>query len=201
MGAAAGAAAEALSGILGALGKQVEKKFQPKSSQTDPPQGQPPAMDPNLNPPAANDPSPNLDPNTPSTPQPVSSDQYDPPQTLDPNPPPTTPTPLPLVIARPLSKIDPGVFRKTVDPLSIGTLMRSPGTVETGFNRPGSDYYHFWLTAPDPNLCGQTCAKDARCRAWTYVKPGIQGSRAVCWLKSAAPAQVADPCCSSGVKK
>jgi hypothetical protein len=38
------------------------------------------------------------------------------------------------------------------------------------------------------------------CRAWTFVKPGVQGPQARCWLKHQAPEARPHPCCISGVK-
>jgi hypothetical protein len=51
----------------------------------------------------------------------------------------------------------------------------------------------------DPGACAAACAADGRCFAWTFVKPGIQGAQAMCWLKSAAPATASNGCCISGV--
>ena len=42
--------------------------------------------------------------------------------------------------------------------------------------------------------------RDARCVAFTYVNPNVQGPNARCWLKNAVPNPVANPCCTSGVK-
>ena len=39
-----------------------------------------------------------------------------------------------------------------------------------------------------------------QCKSWTYVKPGIQGPNARCWLKSATPGAKANNCCISGVR-
>src|SRR5262249_32094487 len=47
-------------------------------------------------------------------------------------------------------------------------------------------------------LCQHSCAGDSRCQAWTWVKPGIQGPAAHCWLKSRVPELVKDSCCNSG---
>jgi len=64
--------------------------------------------------------------------------------------------------------------------------------VEPGFNRPGKDYRSFYTTGGVPT-CGQACAQDAKCAAFTYVPAGIQDpSRAVCWLKDSVPAVIPD---------
>ena len=72
-----------------------------------------------------------------------------------------------------------------------------PG-IEVGVDRPGKDYRNFDI-ANDPAICQKTCESDSSCRAWTFVKPGLQGSSARCWLKSAVPGPVSDSCCASGV--
>jgi hypothetical protein len=74
-------------------------------------------------------------------------------------------------------------------------------TLEPETNRPGHDYRDFDLPAAEPELCREACAADEICRAYTYVRPGIQGDAAHCWLKrEAAPAEPA-PCCVSGAKE
>ena len=71
-------------------------------------------------------------------------------------------------------------------------------------DRPGFDYSNFDLERPDYRLCERTCNDDRRCRAWTYVKPGIQWSPsapAKCWLKNTVPQAIAANCCISGKKE
>ena len=72
-------------------------------------------------------------------------------------------------------------------------------TVENDTNRPGSDYRNFDVQA-DPNACRTACWNDATCKAYTYVKPGVQGQYAHCWLKNSTPTPSANNCCVSGVK-
>jgi hypothetical protein len=67
-------------------------------------------------------------------------------------------------------------------------------------NRSGSDYRSF-ETQADPAICRNECAKDATCRAFTYVKPGVQGPNAKCWLKNSVPGASANSCCVSGIKR
>jgi hypothetical protein len=74
-------------------------------------------------------------------------------------------------------------------------------TQENDVNRPGMDYKNFSLDTPDPSLCQKACADDPNCKAYTYVKPGIQGDKARCWLKKAVPPGKRDSCCVSGVKE
>jgi len=73
--------------------------------------------------------------------------------------------------------------------------------LELGTDRPGMDYKDFDLSSPDPKLCEDACKADSpKCKAFTYVKPGIQGPSARCWLKSGVPAAVKNDCCVSGIK-
>jgi len=74
-----------------------------------------------------------------------------------------------------------------------------PGVIR-GTDRTGSDYKDFDLAAPDFKLCLAACLGEAGCKAWTYVKPGAQGDKARCWLKSAVPAPTPDDNCISGMR-
>lgn len=70
---------------------------------------------------------------------------------------------------------------------------------EQNINRPGGDYKNFPLTKADPYECEKACRNDIRCKAWTYVKPGVQGPKAHCWLKDSIPLPQWDSNCISGV--
>lgn len=83
-------------------------------------------------------------------------------------------------------------------PVMAATTVAS--ALEQDSNRPGMDYTSFNLATADPRLCQQACDREARCQSFTYVKPGVQGSSARCWLKSGVPAARRDTCCVSGVK-
>jgi hypothetical protein len=72
--------------------------------------------------------------------------------------------------------------------------------MEGNTDRPGLDYRSFDLPAADPKLCQDACAGEANCKAFTYVRPGVQGPSARCWLKSSVPNPVSNNCCVSGVK-
>ena len=72
--------------------------------------------------------------------------------------------------------------------------------VEENFNRPGQDYKSFDMATANPSLCESSCRNEAKCRAWTYVNPGVQGPKAKCWLKSGVPPLRSDRCCVSGLK-
>lgn len=75
-----------------------------------------------------------------------------------------------------------------------------PAGIESGTDRPGMDYNNFDLPSASPSLCQQACNDDPVCRAFTYVKPGVQGPSARCWLKNAVPDATPSECCASGVK-
>ena len=89
--------------------------------------------------------------------------------------------------------------------LAIGVAVSPTNSVaqsssfERGIDRPGLDYSNFPLRDPSADICQDACLGDARCRAWTYVRPGVQSERARCWLKSARPEPRDDECCTSGV--
>jgi tetratricopeptide (TPR) repeat protein len=72
-------------------------------------------------------------------------------------------------------------------------------TFERRTDRPGLDYRNFELAAPDPAACRSACLSAPECQAWTYVRPGVQGPKARCWLKSAVPRRGTSSCCVSGV--
>jgi uncharacterized protein YkwD len=86
--------------------------------------------------------------------------------------------------------------KKQETPDDTGCDARS---LEQGTDRPGKDYQDFDLESPDPCACMDSCRGDPRCKAYTYVKPGIQGEKARCWLKSDVPDPVSSECCTSGV--
>jgi hypothetical protein len=47
-------------------------------------------------------------------------------------------------------------------------------------DRYDSDYKDLDLAQADPALCETNCNGEARCKAWTYVRAGIQGPNARC---------------------
>ncbi len=71
---------------------------------------------------------------------------------------------------------------------------------EYNTDRPGSDYTNFDLQTPNPAMCATRCSGDAQCQAWTYVRPGVQGTLARCWLKNAVPPVTAAEFAVSGVR-
>ena len=76
------------------------------------------------------------------------------------------------------------------------------GDLEVDGNRLGGDYKAFDLPTADAELCRAACDEDDKCKAFTYVKPGLQGSSARCWLKGplVPPLRVNEGCCVSGAK-
>ena len=75
-------------------------------------------------------------------------------------------------------------------------------TQEDGFDRPGMDYETFEQTGDFQShvLCRDACESQPRCLAYTWVKPGVEGAKSLCRLKSAVPAPVEKGCCVSAVK-
>jgi 1-phosphatidylinositol phosphodiesterase len=74
------------------------------------------------------------------------------------------------------------------------------GGLEPDTDRAGSDYRSFDLPQPAPEICQSACAAEPQCRAFTYVKPGVQGPSPRCWLKSSVPNPTSNACCTSGVR-
>lgn len=77
-----------------------------------------------------------------------------------------------------------------------------PYSYEEGFDRPGSDYETFEQTSDyqSHELCRDACFSQPRCKAYTYVKPGVAGPKALCRLKDKVPPPVENACCISAVK-
>lgn len=70
---------------------------------------------------------------------------------------------------------------------------------EYNVDRPGSDYKNY--PSSIFSHCRRDCAGDGACKAWTWVKPGLQGTSARCWLKNAVPPGRPAQGIVSGVKK
>jgi hypothetical protein len=81
-----------------------------------------------------------------------------------------------------------------------GVVVPRSGKVEFGIDRFGGDYRSLEVPAhPEGATCAAACQGEARCRAWTYVRPGYQGGAARCYLKSRVTRPRKRPCCISGV--
>jgi PAN domain len=70
---------------------------------------------------------------------------------------------------------------------------------EFGIDRLGGDYRNVETAADNGSACAAACKAEARCRAWTYVRPGYHGPSARCYLKSRVTPPRRKPCCVSGV--
>jgi hypothetical protein len=81
-----------------------------------------------------------------------------------------------------------------------GVIELRRGAIEFSIDRLGGDYRNFELP-PDATgkACAAACEAEARCRAWTYVRPGYQGPAARCYLKNEIKPPRRKPCCISGV--
>jgi hypothetical protein len=81
-----------------------------------------------------------------------------------------------------------------------GVVQPRPGELEFGIDRVGGDYRTF-ETAPDPHgqACAAACESEARCRAWTYRRPGYGTTAPRCYLKDTIKPPHHRPCCISGV--
>jgi len=71
---------------------------------------------------------------------------------------------------------------------------------EYGIDRAGGDYRSFDLSFDAPGLCAGQCAQERQCRSWTYVRPGVQGPKARCWLKNVVPAPTRNTNTISGLR-
>ncbi|CAN5517426.1 hypothetical protein BH11PSE4_BH11PSE4_35320 [soil metagenome] len=74
--------------------------------------------------------------------------------------------------------------------MAIGVARAVDGT-----DLPGHDYTHF--SAPSALSCQNSCGGDKRCKAYTWVKPGIQNRTGRCYLKNWEPPIVMNDCCDS----
>ena len=74
--------------------------------------------------------------------------------------------------------------------ISMTGKRREPGQFEWMIDRPGGDYRRFAVSgqpAAGAVSCSASCLSEQQCKAWTYVRRGIQGSSAQCWLKNSIP--------------
>lgn len=72
-------------------------------------------------------------------------------------------------------------------------------TREADTNRFGGDYQRSTMSTNDPTVCAYWCSQDQRCKAYTYVPPGVQGNAPVCWFKNSVPERTGSPGLVSGV--
>lgn len=96
--------------------------------------------------------------------------------------------------------VTPGSTMRAVPP-AARRIYQTRMSTQPGVDRAGRDYRSVWLESAAPGLCEALCLKDPRCKAYTYVKPGVQGPQARCYLKDAVPSPSRNSCCLSGVKE
>ncbi len=75
---------------------------------------------------------------------------------------------------------------------------------EMDTDRPGMDYKNFWIDKDTEAFvavkqCEDACKKDPQCKAFTLVKPGVQGVHGRCYLKKGVPSPVKNTSCISGL--
>jgi PAN domain len=81
-----------------------------------------------------------------------------------------------------------------------GVIEPRGGDREFGIDRVGGDYRNLETPADDNGMaCATACRGEARCRAWTYFRPGYHAPSARCYLKSRITPPRRKPCCVSGV--
>jgi hypothetical protein len=82
-----------------------------------------------------------------------------------------------------------------------GVVERRTSAAETSIDRFGGDYRSFAMATPDSSgeACRKACEGEARCRAWTYARPGYTGRSARCFLKSSVTPPRRRPGLISGV--
>ncbi len=81
-------------------------------------------------------------------------------------------------------------------------VIQPPGvlpSIQHGINYPGMDLSSSETASDDGMQCAQLCRANAQCRAFSWVRPGIQRGSAMCWLKSGVPTAKADPNVNSGI--
>lgn len=81
-----------------------------------------------------------------------------------------------------------------------GVVEQRTGAVEMSTDRSGGDYRTVDLKSGDgEDKCMEACEADAKCRAWTFVRPGYGGKDARCYLKNAIKPPHRKPGFTSGV--
>jgi hypothetical protein len=65
-----------------------------------------------------------------------------------------------------------------------GVLEPRNSDIEASIDRYGGDYRSLDIKGDEgDDACKAACADDAKCRAWTYARPGYVGKEARCFLK------------------
>jgi hypothetical protein len=113
--------------------------------------------------------------------------------------------PAPPVAAVPVNAPPPPPPGRNAPPPPPPPVAAAPAPVaaagmEPDTDRMGADMYGFALVAADPAMCQTACNVNAQCMAWTYLKPGLRGPQAQCFLKNGVPAPTRNNCCVSGTR-
>jgi V8-like Glu-specific endopeptidase len=98
----------------------------------------------------------------------------------------------------------PACFLKTTGARRIGNSLTTAGLkrgFEIDYDRDGRDYTFTRTTSADPDACRLACANDARCRAFTFVAPGVTEPMGECHLKSTPGSPVPHVGMTSGMKR
>jgi len=94
------------------------------------------------------------------------------------------------------------VLTLSIVPNSIGTVFgQAQFSIEFDTDRMYGDYKDFDLAEANYLVCQNACANDPNCKAFTYVKPGVQATSARCWLKNSIPGSYSNTNCITGIKK
>lgn len=81
-----------------------------------------------------------------------------------------------------------------------GVVETRTGETEISTDRSGGDYRSVDVKPTDSDeVCKEACEADAKCRAWTYVRPGYVGKDARCFLKNQIKPPHRKPGFTSGV--
>jgi hypothetical protein len=81
----------------------------------------------------------------------------------------------------------------------FGVTAAAQSFEEANVQRWGADYAQLTMKNGTAATCASACAKDERCQAWSFARPGVEGRHGACHLKGAVPHGSSDPCCVSGV--
>src|SRR5882672_10960231 len=85
-------------------------------------------------------------------------------------------------------------------PAQVSSATFVGSVLDSNVDRRGMDYANFELDQADPSSCRNACLREQpRCKAFTYVKPGVQGSRSRCYLSSQTTVGVRNDCCTSEI--
>ena len=83
-----------------------------------------------------------------------------------------------------------------VDKQSTAETTRALTPMQMDTDLLGGDYKGF--DASTVETCEAECKRDDKCRAWTFVRAGVQGPQPRCYLKDVIPAASSNTCCVSG---